>query len=74
MSKNWPKYPTVLFGFVWGALRLETCGGGDVYEESKPHFLFLRRPAVLKDEAGDEIGTFAVTHLQKKSRLGFLWD
>lgn len=56
--------PTVILGYVFGPLRMERAGGGDRYFQGG--LLILRDP--IRD-AGDE---WAVTHLQKKSKFGFL--
>lgn len=59
-------YPTILLGYVKGLLRLETNGGGDMYVEHKSNWLVYRKPEWIWN------AMYAVTHLQKKSRLGFL--
>jgi len=62
------KYPTALIGFVGGPLRLETCGGGDLIDSASPFkILFHQKPIVTVSGK-----TYAVTHLQKQSRCGFL--
>lgn len=59
--------PTCLIGFVDGDLRWENCGGGQLFQEADP-FLFMKRPCqFFLDE-----DPFVVTHLQKRSRFGFL--
>lgn len=53
--------PTVLIGYVHGPVRMEQVGGQDSYPDSNRAMLF-NKPK----------GKFAVTHIQKKSRFGFL--
>jgi hypothetical protein len=60
--------PTAALGYVWGPLRVERNGGGDVYLPGQGGLLINRKPFAV-NESGD---LFAVTHLQKKSRFGFL--
>lgn len=64
-------FPTCFLGFIKGQIRYETLGGFDMYPgDWGNHFLFFKKPfdAFLPNIATD----FAVTHLQKKSKCGFL--
>jgi hypothetical protein len=66
VSKDIPLYPRVVFGFIKGRVRLETCGGQDWYPWSDRLLLF---EGVEKDLEGRK---YAVTHLQKRARFWFL--
>lgn len=71
MSSPEELYPTCLFGFVRGQVRYETCGGHEIFPgDSGNHWLVWVRP---RDFFLPNIATdFAVTHLQKRSKFGFL--
>lgn len=67
--KTWRAYPTCLIGYIHGMTRYETIGEIDFYDVDFPsngQFLFLKKPFSWGGR------TFAVTHLQKRSRFGFL--
>jgi len=59
------KLPTCLLGYVHGLTKYETCGGGYLYQPKS--FLFMEGPYQWGQES-----MYAVTHLQKLSKFGFL--
>jgi len=67
---NYPSesMPTCLLGFVKGVLRLEALGGADVYLWCSNWFFWKKAPLSVNNSGQ----LFAITHLQKKSRFGFL--
>lgn len=64
--KTWRMYPTCLFGFVLGRVRYEALGGQDFYENSYWGVLINEKPRIINGMK------YAITHLQKQSRFGFL--
>ena len=63
-----PRMPTVLLGYVSGSLiRFEANGGYSVFLSMASPILIFHRPFELEGKM------LAVTHLQKKSRFGFLF-
>jgi hypothetical protein len=67
------KYPTAVLGLVVGPLRFESCGGADLFDQSKSTHVLVNKEPFLADDPADGVNKpFAVTHLQKKSRFGFL--
>lgn len=67
-TTKWRKYPIVLFGFLTYPIRFETLGGGDYWFDSglAAFFLFLQPFHSTNGKI------YQVTHIQKKSRFGFL--
>lgn len=65
--------PTALIGFVKGSMRWEACGGDEWYGNIPSNFLFFRKPSFTIDKLkGEGPKLYAITHLQKKSKFGFL--
>lgn len=64
-------YPICLLGFMRGQVRYETCGGYEIYPgDFGNHWLFFKKPfdAMIPNISTD----YAVTHIQKRSKFGFL--
>lgn len=64
-------YPTIIFGYVSGPfLRWEAIGGEEIFVQ-KDHSI-LRNVEPFVDKISGK--TWGITHLQKTSRFGFLWE
>jgi hypothetical protein len=61
-------YPTVLMGFVSGPVRWENLKGESDYI-GRNSFMINQPPVQFSNHQN---ATFAITHLQKKSKFGFL--
>lgn len=61
------KLPICLIGYVRDFVRLEACGGADRYWLPLSGWLFNFKPALASDG-----NLYAITHLQKRSKFGFL--
>lgn len=62
------KLPTCVIGLVKGPLRREKCGGEDGYQDGSEYHLIVP----LTDPSKQNPTDWAITHLQKKSKFGFL--
>lgn len=65
---TYPKvdYPTCLFGFMQGPIRVESLDSSEMFVNSKFQVFINQKPINWYGR------TYAITHLQKKSHFGFL--
>lgn len=72
-EESLPPIPTVKSGFIFGVCRLETNGPNnqDAYSNVFAN-RWLKEQGPIDLDTNDGIETFGITHLQKKSRFGFL--
>lgn len=60
-------YPTCVFGFVQGPVRLESLDGSEAFTDGGFHIIKDHEPKLVEGKV------YAIAHQQKLSHIGFLW-
>lgn len=61
-------FPTIILGFIYDVIRLEAADGEIRYHFPLSNWLVNQKPFIFSNKK------YAVTHLQKKSKFGFLLE